>query len=288
VQLVADNLLVLVALAAGVFAPLSGWFAAQRSRPPVLGFVFGALIGPLALALLALAPPGRCPSCAAPVQGWPSTCRSCGRPLGATGGEMAADPTLLHADDLNGNAADPNGNAAEVSPRPRRSREPRTPPVPVRPAPRQKWRDVPASPVASQEAHAGEIVLTGVPASPVASQEAHAGEIVLTGVYMTGNAALVIGAIYALARVPGPDGDRLRVFGPVDQGQITVRHEGPLDAFEVTGLDDRVIISALGDGSSWFGVFRAIGGMRGVDLERALGRGQVSRRPTRPRSARGP
>jgi hypothetical protein len=328
VQLVADNLLVLVALAAGVFAPLSGWFAAQRSRPPVVWFVFGALIGPLALALLALAPPGRCPSCAAPVQGWPSTCRSCGRPLGATGGEMAADPTLLHADDLNGNAADPNGNAAEVSPRPRRSREPRTPPVPVRPAPRQKWRDVPASPVASQEAHAGEIVLTGVPAtsvasqeahageivltgvpatsvasqeahaggivltgvpaSPVASQEAHAGEIVLTGVYMTGNAALVIGAIYALARVPGPDGDRLRVFGPVDQGQITVRHEGPLDAFEVTGLDDRVIISALGDGSSWFGVFRAIGGMRGVDLERALGRGQVSRRPTRPRSARGP
>ena len=267
-QLVADNLLVLVALAAGVFAPLSGWFAAQRSRPPVVWFVFGALIGPLALALLALAPPGRCPSCAAPVQGWPSTCRSCGRPLGATGGEMAADPTLLHADDLNGNAADPNGNAAEVSPRPRRSREPRTPPVPVRPAPRQKWRDVPASPVASQEAHAGEIVLTGV--------------------YMTGNAALVIGAIYALARVPGPDGDRLRVFGPVDQGQITVRHEGPLDAFEVTGLDDRVIISALGDGSSWFGVFRAIGGMRGVDLERALGRGQVSRRPTRPRSARGP
>ena len=267
-QLVADNLLVLVVLAAAVFAPLSGWFAAQRSRPPVVWFVFGALIGPLALALLALAPPGRCPSCAAPVQGWPSTCRSCGRPLGATGGEMAADPTLLHADDLNGNAADPNGNAAEVSPRPRRSREPRTPPVPVRPAPRQKWRDVPASPVASQEAHAGEIVLTGV--------------------YMTGNAALVIGAIYALARVPGPDGDRLRVFGPVDQGQITVRHEGPLDAFEVTGLDDRVIISALGDGSSWFGVFRAIGGMRGVDLERALGRGQVSRRPTRPRSARGP
>ena len=287
-QLVADNLLVLVALAAGVFAPLSGWFAAQRSRPPVVWFVFGALIGPLALALLALAPPGRCPSCAAPVQGWPSTCRSCGRPLGATGGEMAADPTLLHADDLNGNAGDLNGNAAEVSPRPRRSREPRTPPVPVRPAPRQKWRDVPASPVASQEAHAGEIVLTGVPASPVASQEAHAGEIVLTGVYMTGNAALVIGAIYALARVPGPDGDRLRVFGPVDQGQITVRHEGPLDAFEVTGLDDRVIISALGDGSSWFGVFRAIGGMRGVDLERALGRGQVSRRPTRPSSARGP
>ena len=280
-QLVADNLLVLVVLAAGVFAPLSGWFAAKRSRRPVIWFVFGALIGPLALALLALAPPGRCPSCAAPVLGWPSTCRSCGRPLGATGGEMAADPTLLQAHDL-------NGNAAEVSPRPRRSRAPRTPPVPIRPVPRQKWRDVPASSVASQEAPASPVASQEAPASPVASQEAPAGEIVLTGVYMTGNAALVIGAIYALSRVPRPDGDRLRVFGPVDQGQITIHHEGPLDAFDVTGLDDRVIISALGDRTSWFGVFRVIGGMRGVDLERALGRGQVSRRPTRPRSARRP
>ena len=159
-QLVADNLLVLVVLAVGVFAPLSGWFAAKRSRRPVIWFVFGALIGPLALALLALAPPGRCPSCAAPVLGWPSTCRSCGRPLGATGGEMAADPTLLQAHDL-------NGNAAEVSPRPRRSRAPRTPPVPMRPVPRQRWRDVPVSSVASQEAHV----------SSVASQEAHVSSV---------------------------------------------------------------------------------------------------------------
>jgi len=262
VQLVLDNLLVLVVLAAGLFAPLTAWFAARRSRRPVIWFVFGALIGPLALVLLALAPPGRCPSCGAPVDGWPTSCRHCGRPLGDADGEVLAVPMQLQADDLNGNAVD-------RSPPRRRARAQRTAmPVPTRLEPRQIWRDVPASRVASPEAHVGDIVSTGV--------------------YMSGNAALEIGATYALSRVPGPDGDRLRVFGPVDQGQITIRHEGPLDAFDVTGVDDRVIISARDERSSLICIFRAIGGMRGVDLERALAEGQVSRRPSRPRSARGP
>lgn len=261
-QLVLDNLLVLVVLAAGLFAPLTAWFAARRSRRPVIWFVFGALIGPLALALLALAPPGRCPSCGTPVDGWPTSCPHCGRALGHTDGEVIPAPMVLQADDL-------NGNTVEASPRRRRARGPRTAtPVPTRPEPRPKWRDVPAPPVASPEARVGDIVSTGV--------------------YLSGNAALEIGATYALSRVPGADGDRLRVFGPVDQGQITVRHEGPLDAFDVTGVDDRVIVSGRDERSSLICVFRAIGGMRGVDLERALAEGQVSRRPSRPRSARGP
>jgi len=260
VQLVLDNLLVLVVLAAGLFAPLTAWFAARRSRRPVIWFVFGALIGPLALALLALAPPGRCPSCGAPVDGWPTSCPHCGRALGRTAGEVIPAPMVPQADDL-------NGNTVEVSPRRRRAGAPRTAtPVPKRPEPPPKWHDVPASRAASPEARVGDIVSTGV--------------------YLSGNAALEIGATYALSRVPGTDGDRLRVFGPVDQGQITVRHEGPLDAFDVTGVDDRVIISGRDERSSLICVFRAIGGMRGVDLERALAEGQVSRRPSRPRSAR--
>lgn len=105
-----------------------------------------------------------------------------------------------------------------------------------------------------------------------------ASEVLATGIYLTGNAGLEIGACYALARIPGPDGDRLRVFGPVDTGQITIRHEVPLEDFEITGVDGRVIISGRDRRSSLTIVFRVIGGMGADGLERALGQDPIDRR----------
>jgi hypothetical protein len=96
------------------------------------------------------------------------------------------------------------------------------------------------------------------------------GEILSIGVYVSGNARLEIGARYGLARVPGPDGDQLRIFGPVDTGEITVRYEGPIDRFEVTALDDRVIITERDGRAPLMCAFRALGGKRGPDLERAF------------------
>ena len=93
-----------------------------------------------------------------------------------------------------------------------------------------------------------------------------AGEVLSTGVYISGNAGLEIGATYAIAR----DGDELRVFGPVDAGQLTVRHRGPVLDFDVTAMDDRVIIAGREGRSSVAIVFRTIGGMRAADLELAL------------------
>ena len=98
------------------------------------------------------------------------------------------------------------------------------------------------------------------------SDDVAAGEVLSTGVYISGNAGLEIGATYAIAR----DGDRLRVFGPVDTGQLKVRHEVPLLDFDVTAMDDRVIISGREGRSSLAIVFRTVGGMRAADLELAL------------------
>jgi hypothetical protein len=92
------------------------------------------------------------------------------------------------------------------------------------------------------------------------------GDVLSTGVYLSGNAGLEVGACYAIAR----DGDKLRVFGPIDAGQLTVRHEGPVNDFDVTAMDDRVIITGR-DGAAMALVFRTIGGMRAADLEGALG-----------------
>jgi hypothetical protein len=236
VQLVPDNMLVVVVLAVGVFAPLAGWFAVRRSRQPMVWFLFGALIGPLALALLALAPPGHCPSCAAPVDGWPSSCGRCGRSFAAGPGPLTAVPT--------------------PSP-PERSDPPRT---------RRRGPSRAKPPVETKPTEAIE----GSPA-------AMTGEILIIGVYLSGNARLEIGARYGLARVSGQDGDRLRVFGPVDTGEITVRYEGAIDGLEVTGLDDRVIITEREGQSPLMCVFRALGGLGGADLERALGKGPITR-----------
>ena len=94
---------------------------------------------------------------------------------------------------------------------------------------------------------------TFTPSNYVAATTADppSGEVLSTGVYLSGNAGLEVGACYAISR----DGDRLRVFGPVDAGQLTVRHEGPVDEFDVTAMDDRVILTGRGGRSSVAFVF---------------------------------
>jgi hypothetical protein len=96
--------------------------------------------------------------------------------------------------------------------------------------------------------------------------EARTGDVLSTGVYISGNGGLEIGACYAIAR----SANLLRVFGPVDAGQLTIRHEGPIADFEVTAMDDRVIIAGREGRSTLAIVFRTIGGMRAEQLESAL------------------
>lgn len=230
-QVLLDNLPLL--LVASVFAPLTAWFAAQRSRHPGIWFVFGALLGPVAIGLLALAPPGRCPACVATVPGWVTTCVQCGRPLGGLLGPAMSGAVVAPAD-------------APVAPVESTRRRPR--------GSSRREDQAPAAVAGHRMA----------PDTPISA------EVLATGIYLSGNAGLEIGACYALARLPAPDGDRFRVFGPVDTGQITVRHERLLTDLEITVLNERVIISGRQDRSSPTFVFQAIGGMRGEDLERAF------------------
>ena len=74
-----EGVILTIAAVLAVSAPLTGWMAFRRDRPPVAWFVFGALSGPLALVVLLVAPPGSCPRCDAVVEGWPSSCTNCGR-----------------------------------------------------------------------------------------------------------------------------------------------------------------------------------------------------------------
>ncbi len=60
------------------FGVAAAMFAIRRRREPGTWAFFGAILGPAALALLRVAPPGRCWSCAAPTEGWLTLCPWCG------------------------------------------------------------------------------------------------------------------------------------------------------------------------------------------------------------------
>lgn len=238
-QVLLDNLPLL--LVASVFAPLTAWFAAQRARNPGVWFVFGALLGPLAVGLLALAPPGRCSACGTRVHGWITTCLACDRPLGGVGDPVGPFSMLQSSDPLDGSADGMDDAPRRVGAQARVS------------SPRARRSAATARDREASDRHGGI-----------------GAEVLCTGIYMSGNAGLEIGGCYALARLRAPDGDRLRVFGPVDTGQITVRHERLIEDLEITVLTDRVIVSGRRDRSSPTFVFQAVGGIRGEALERAF------------------
>ncbi|HEV7810424.1 MAG TPA: hypothetical protein VGO64_07480, partial [Candidatus Limnocylindrales bacterium] len=76
--------LVILAGYVSIFGPLSGWLAVARTRLVPLWIVFGAILGPIAIAILLAAPPGQCRACGWRVRGWTDTCLSCGNDV-ATG-----------------------------------------------------------------------------------------------------------------------------------------------------------------------------------------------------------
>jgi hypothetical protein len=257
-------------LVAGVCAPVTGWYAARRLRNPAVWFVLGALIGPLGLVLLAVAPPGRCPACDAAVEGWSRWCDSCGARLSdGLLPEEIAEPVASSWPE-----PEPAQPAATTSILERASIV--APPTPIDAARTGLRRDLrPVRTNRPTRTAAGGRPRSHTPPAitasnyEVATSEADAmtGDVLSTGVYISGNAGLEIGACYAIAR----SGDRLRVFGPVDAGQLTIRHEGAIGDFDVTAMDDRVIIAGREGRSSLAIVFRTIGGMRAAELESALG-----------------
>jgi hypothetical protein len=68
----------------GGFGLAAARFARRVDRSGPAWLVFGAILGPIALLLLGLAPHGRCQACANPTRGWPTMCAWCGERLEVT------------------------------------------------------------------------------------------------------------------------------------------------------------------------------------------------------------
>jgi len=234
-----------LALSAALFGPLAGWFAGRRDRHPVTWLALGAALGPIALLLLGLAPPGHCPRCDTTVRGWPSECPVCGEPFS----DRVAQGSRR------GRVASARGITTMDIP-PERSDSSSPIPLPVGRAPRARAAvrsDVPIG------------VLAGGTVARPQHQAVDSSEVLATGVYFGGTASLIVGSRYAIAR----HGRLLRLLGPVDRDPAAIAIERSLEGLTATAIGERLIISeARGDRLAI--AFGALAGANGPELEIAL------------------
>jgi hypothetical protein len=230
----------LLAISAAIFGPLASWYAGRRDRSPIPWLALGALLGPIALVLLALAPPGRCPACDTETRGWPDVCELCGWPLAGRirlAGGIGSAPRR-------GRWADAERVVDPVAPA---MNEPI--PLPIGRTPRAT-----NAPRSSAMAAAG--TRGPWPPEPRPHSIMSQAEVLATGVYFGGTTSLSVGMRYAIVRHE----DRLRIMGPLDIDPMAVALEMPLAGLIATAIEDRLIIS---DGSRR-GVALAMGSLAGT------------------------
>lgn len=246
-----------------VSAPVAGWLALQRDRPPVAWFVFGALSGPLAIGVLLLAPPGHCPRCDTTVTGWPEICTTCGWRL--RGRDAPPDASLPVSEP----SERPPAGAVEA---------PAPPLSPDTARPMGLWRRVARAPDPIVDLSPSELdAVAGRPPplpavdAGAASASDHHGEripqIVVTGIFTGGSAHLEIGLRYGLAR----DEDTLVTLGPLDRTPNEIRASLPIESVDVLSVEDRVTVVSRGDRRERLLMgFISAAGLRGRDLEEAM------------------
>jgi hypothetical protein len=264
-------LLVIVLVAAIVFAALAGRLAAGRGRSQPAWTLFGAILGPIALIVLLASPPGRCPTCGMRTRGWPSACASCGQPFGnppstapepaMPSGRAPAGPSIAVAASVLPDvvvrgmasrplAADPPAGVAPTAsgpppPGPTAVTRPTLvlPPHPSSTAPRR--RRVGAS--ADRLGPDATVVATGV-------------FITGTAPIRTGVSVLKIGERYGIARTA----EEIQILGPVyvDPERIIARVPAAGAVASVEG--DRLVMVWPSDGGATL-AFSAIASAAGID-----------------------
>ena len=258
--------------AALVFGPLGAWLANRRTRNPAVWLVLAAITGPIGLALLLMAPPGRCRGCGEPTAGFRADCIVCGASA-RTGARPArtapAPPPVVEI------AAEPVAPAR----RPRRRS-----PVAIEAQP----DDAPV-PIGSRRAAARSLAADGErlasvgarrPAATAADTTASAARalapgsiregmsILAIGVFVQGSESLLPGARYLLARTV----DDLVIIGPLEPGSNHAELHLPLDGVEATALPGRLVVSGwtVGRSRRWALGFQGLSGLTSTQIDEAL------------------
>lgn len=244
-----DPFIVLLLIWFIAFAGLSGWVARQRDRVMAIWMVFGALLGPIAILLLRIAPPGRCRTCRASVRGWLTTCEWCGNPVA---GRRATVPAVVDGPGPAAKVALAAAPVARVAGPVAVAATPAVIPSAVRSGSRK------AGPVDDEtEARIRQRLTSMSRRRAILGRDADPGDasgnenagtssrrVVASGIYSTGTISLVAGSRYNLE----VDDTVLRILGPTDLTADTIVVTQDLAGMEATGFDDRLVITFGGGG----------------------------------------
>lgn len=259
--------------AALLFGPTAAWLAARRHRNPALWLLFGALLGPVALALIGFAPPARCPACSEMTVGFERTCQTCGYPLRSPSrgapltGSESTPPTRSVAEP----AASLPPPRLHAVPNPIRSLADRE-----RDA-RALQSAAPPPSISVNDARPDRLTALGAhrpgPAS-AADADAFAESrpdltILAIGVFVRGSESLVPGSRYLIARTA----DRLKVIGPIEASSEHVELDLSLARVEANFVPDRLVVGGIADersGRTFILVFQGVAGLTATPVDEAI------------------
>jgi hypothetical protein len=264
-------------LTAIAFAPITAFVARSRERQVLIWFFLGALLGPIALALVVFAPPGRCESCGMVVEGWPSHCEVCGAllPTPLQRRDRSAYPTPLGTPGVGPNPVVPAVLPSIVRPFPAspddEDERPAAAVTRARPSRAKASPKVPVDPgtaVASRVGAARPENGTGPRGqSRSGAHRSKETAILATAVFLTGSSACRPGMHYALAI----RGDSLLVLGPLEVDPDVIAVERPLASIAVTAYEDQLLVNDRRVGIlTWSLAFRHLSGQSASTVERAL------------------
>ena len=209
----------LVVAWAAIFGPATAGLAWRRRRNLMLWLLYGALLGPIALGILWIAPPGTCSWCETPTVGWLVVCDLCG--LAVRLGPDRVRPVRLPAS----TSAVASSQASQASVASARRAIPGASGSPSR---------VPGSSGVPPE--------VGNPLQHPTTQPSDIDAVVMlaSGIYLGGTEPLLPGAFYILTR----RGTRLQVLGPLHVSPDRLQVEAPLADLEVSAFNGRLLINA--------------------------------------------